>query len=49
MWTNPMERVDNFFVYIDHFKVLTDVFESLYDGNDLGDPERVQELWASGR
>jgi hypothetical protein len=49
IWTNPMERVDNFFVYIDHFKVLTDVFESLYDGNDLGDPARVQELWASGR
>jgi hypothetical protein len=49
IWTNPMERVDNFFVYIDHFKVLTDVFESLYDGSDLGDPAHVQELWSSGR
>jgi hypothetical protein len=47
IWTTPLERVDNFYVYIDHFKVLTDTFESLYDGDELADPDRVQELWAS--
>ena len=45
IWTTPMERVDNFYVYFDQMKVLTDTFESLYDGDELADPERVQELW----
>ena len=46
IWTTPMERVDNFYVYFNQLKVLTDTFESMFDGNDLADPDRVQELWA---
>ena len=49
IWTTPLERVDNFYVYIDHFKVLTDIFESMFDGDELADPERVQEIWANAR
>jgi hypothetical protein len=45
IWTQPSEPVNNFYVYFDHFKVLTDTFETLFDGNDLALPERVQELW----
>ncbi|MDR0473228.1 MAG: flagellar filament outer layer protein FlaA [Treponema sp.] len=47
VWTTPVERVDNFYIYFNQMKVLTDTFETHYDGNELGDPERVQELWAS--
>ena len=47
IWTAPMERVDNFYVYFNQFKILTDTFETYYDGNDLADPARVQELWAN--
>ena len=47
IWTAPMERVDNFYVYFNQFKILTDTFESYYDGNDLADPSKVQELWAT--
>jgi hypothetical protein len=46
IWTQPTEKVHDFYVYLDQFKVLTDVFESLYDGDELANPERVQELWA---
>jgi len=46
IWTTPVERVDNFYVYFKQMKVLTDTFESLFDGDELADPERVQELWA---
>jgi len=49
IWTTPMERVDNFYVYFNHMKVLTDTFESLYDGDELADPERVQELWGQAQ
>jgi hypothetical protein len=46
IWTTPVERVDNFYVYFNQMKVLTDTFESLFDGDDLADPDNVQELWA---
>jgi hypothetical protein len=46
IWTTPGEKVDDFYIYFDQFKVLTDTFESLFDGDELSDPDRVQELWA---
>ena len=49
VWTTPMERVDNFYVYFNQMKVLTDIFESMFDGDELADPDRVQELWAQSQ
>jgi hypothetical protein len=46
IWTRPTEYVGNFYIYFDQFKVLTDSFESIYDGDELADPARVDELWA---
>jgi len=46
IWTTPGEMVDNFYVYFNQMKVLTDSFETLFDGDDLSDPENVQEIWA---
>ena len=46
IWTQPTEPVGDFYVYFKQLKVLTDIFESLFDGNELADPEYVQELWA---
>jgi hypothetical protein len=46
IWTTPSERVDNFYVYFNQMKILTDTFESLFDGDELADPERIQEFWA---
>jgi len=45
IWTTPQERVDNFYVYFNQFKILTDLFDPLFDGDDLADPVRVQEFW----
>jgi hypothetical protein len=47
IWTQPVERVDNFYIYFKQFKVLTDVFDGLFDGNDLADPQNVERLWAN--
>ena len=47
VWTQPTERVSDFRIYFNQFQLLTDMFESLYDGNELGDPDFVQELWAN--
>jgi len=46
IWTTPMERVDNFYIYFNQMKVLTDIFDPLFDGNDLADPDLVQQFWA---
>jgi hypothetical protein len=46
IWTTPGEMANNFYVYLNQMKVLTDTFESLFDGDDLTDPETVQEIWA---
>lgn len=45
MWTRPNEKVDGFQIFIDHITVLTDLYESPFDGEDLARPDRVQELW----
>jgi hypothetical protein len=47
IWTYPDERVDNFYIYFKQLKILTDMYEALFDGNDLADPDIVQELWSS--
>jgi hypothetical protein len=46
IWTTPGERVDNFYIYLNQMKVLTDTFETLFDGDYLADPENVREIWA---
>jgi len=46
IWTTPAERVDNFYIYFNQLKVLTDTFESNFDGDDLADPDNVQQIWA---
>jgi hypothetical protein len=48
VWTQPTEKVGDFYIYFKQFKVLTDTFESLFDGDELANPDRVQELWAGG-
>jgi hypothetical protein len=47
IWTRPTESTGDFYVYLDQFKVLTDTFESFYDGDDLADPSYVQDLWSA--
>jgi hypothetical protein len=48
IWTEPTEQVGDFQVYLDHFKILHDVFETPYDGDLLQDPAKVQEFWNVG-
>ncbi|GHV67530.1 membrane protein [Spirochaetia bacterium] len=45
IWTLPLEQVGNAYIYFDQFKVLSDMFESIFDGDELADPDYVQELW----
>ena len=45
LWTRPSERVGSFYIYIDQIKILTDLFETRYDGDELENPEKIQEIW----
>lgn len=46
IWTQPVEKVNTFYIYIKQLKILTDIFEALFDGNDLANPEFVDQIWA---
>jgi flagellar filament outer layer protein Flaa len=43
--TEPTENVAGFDFYMDHIKVLTDVFESRFDGDEFVRPESRAEIW----
>lgn len=47
LWTRPEETVAGFHFYLDHIKVLTDVFETPFDGEGLASPEFVSEIWGA--
>lgn len=47
LWTRPTERVAEFWFYLDSLKVLTDLFESRYDGDELGDETFLQNTWGT--
>jgi hypothetical protein len=43
IWTEPTERVDDYIIYLDHFKVMTDVYRERFDGDRLAD--NWKEIW----
>ena len=45
IWTQPSEKVDNFYIYFKQLKALTNTFRDLFDGNELADPDYVDRLW----
>ena len=47
IWTRPWEKVDNFYIYLDYLKVLTDMFITKFDGEDLARPETVEKIWGT--
>ena len=45
IWTTPREQVGNFYIYFNQFKVLTDTYEMIFDGDEMSDPDWVRENW----
>lgn len=46
IWTSPKERVSDFYVYMDHVTVITDVYQERFDGDELADPQWTEEVWS---
>ncbi len=46
--THPAEIVSDFYIYVDHLKVLSDMHESNFDGAGLASTEKVEEIWGTG-
>jgi hypothetical protein len=49
VWTRPDERVDDFYIYFDELKVLTDVAENRFDGDQLAQPAYVEQAWKDAK
>jgi len=47
VWTMPTEQVHDFYIYLKQLKVLTDLFEYPFDGDELSDPDYMPTLWAN--
>ena len=47
LWTQPNEKVDEFFIYLDQLTVTTDPFETSLDGDELADAETLQQIWGA--
>jgi hypothetical protein len=45
IWTEPTERVDDYIIYFDHMKVLTNMYKQRFDGDVLAD--QTDEIWTS--
>ena len=45
LWTKPAEDVSGFYIYLDHLSILTDMFESPFDGVEMTRPEYLEEVW----
>jgi hypothetical protein len=48
IWTRPTEKVDDFYIFIDQLKVLTDMFEARFDGDELADSDTLNQIWSAG-
>jgi hypothetical protein len=48
IWTAPDEKVDDYYFFVDEISVLTDLFETRFDGEDLADPDSLNTLWQQG-
>jgi hypothetical protein len=47
LWTRPSEKVDEFYIYLDQIKILTDTYILRFDGDELADKEYINQLWGS--
>lgn len=47
LWTRPQEDVNGFYVYFDHIKVLTDLYQDRFDGDELIDRQMIDQIWGS--
>jgi hypothetical protein len=48
IWTAPNEKVDDYYFFIDEISVLTDLFETRFDGENLADPDTLNRIWQQG-
>ena len=48
VWTTPREQVANFFTYFHQLRVTTDVYERIFDGDEMSDPDWIRENWEAG-
>jgi hypothetical protein len=45
--TGKITQIVPFYLYISQLKVLTDIYESIYDGDELAYPKNTEALWAN--
>jgi hypothetical protein len=49
IWTLPNQPVNDFYTYMNQIKIMTDTFESPWDGETLANPSYVDKLWSDAK
>ncbi len=47
VYTDPREKVTDSYLYLDHLKMLTDTHESVFDGYELKEGAKRDEIWGA--
>ncbi len=47
IWTRPEANVDQFQIYLDDLRVVTDTYRDFTDGDELANPETIEQIWGS--
>ncbi|HVO40786.1 MAG TPA: flagellar filament outer layer protein FlaA [Spirochaetia bacterium] len=45
IWTAPDEKVDDYWVFLNDLTILTDLYQTRFDGENLADPDYLNQLW----
>ena len=45
IWTAPDEKVDDYWLFVDELTILTDTYHTRFDGENLADPDYLNQLW----
>jgi hypothetical protein len=45
IWTAPEEKVDDYWVFLNDLTILTDLYQTRFDGENLADPDYLNQLW----
>jgi hypothetical protein len=46
--TGKITKIVPFYVYFSQLKVLSDIYDNIYDGDELSNPKKINQLWSGG-
>ena len=49
IWTAPDEKVDDYWIFLNDLTILTDLYQTRFDGENLADPDYLNQIWQASK